>query len=68
LFSRHWWGRFQGAFKIILKADIDKIKRLIAHLEYEEEHHPEGWTVEDATALADLRIELEALQEAYGTL
>jgi len=54
----------QGAFKVIIKGDIDKIKRMIARLEYEEEHHAEDWSADDADHLADLKIELEALEDA----
>ncbi len=58
----------QNAFKIILKLDIDKLKRSIKMLEFREEHQPEGWFAEHAELLADNEIELEGLEAAYDAL
>jgi phage terminase Nu1 subunit (DNA packaging protein) len=56
----------QSAFKVLVKADIDKLKKAIARAEVHE--GDEDWSEEDAIYLADLKIELEALQEAYSEL
>ncbi len=53
-----------GAFEAILQSDINRLKRVIARLEYKEEHDSEEWTEADADRLSDSRIELEAFQEA----
>ena len=58
----------QTAFKVLLLSDINRLKRSIARLEYREEHESDGWTVNDATRLADYRIELEAFIEASDDL
>ena len=58
----------QGAFKTIIKSDIEKLKRAISRLEYKERHNPSQWTPEDADALTDLKIELQDLQGAYASL
>ena len=57
-----------GAFKVLLLADINRLKRNIAKLEYKEEHEPDEWDEADATRLADYKIELDAFKEAYGDL
>jgi len=56
-----------NAFKQLIMADINKLKRLIARLEYAQRHSTD-WTAEDAETLADMHIELEALTEAYESL
>jgi hypothetical protein len=58
----------QNAFKVILKANINAIKKSIALLEFREEHDPGSWTKDDANVLASQKIELEALEEAYAEL
>jgi len=58
----------QSAFKVLLLKDINQLKRVIATLEYKEEHEPDEWTERDAQRLTDKYIELEAFQEAYADL
>ena len=58
----------QGAFRVLLLSDINRMKRSIAKLEYKEAHEPDEWTEHDATRLEDLHIELDAYNEAYGDL
>lgn len=56
----------QTAFKTLLRAEINDLKKQIARLEVHS--GDEDWTEEDAEFLAELRIELEAMQEAYAEL
>lgn len=58
----------QGAFKVLLLSEINSLKKEIAQLEFKEEHEPDEWTADDAAYRANLKIELAALQEAYGEL
>jgi len=58
----------QNAFKIILKKDIDRLKKSIALLEFRESHQPDSWLAEHAEVLAENKIELEALSAAYAEL
>ena len=58
----------ESAFKALLLADINRLKKSIALLEYREQHDPEGWEPQHAELLAEHKIELEALQEAYSEL
>ena len=58
----------QGAFRVILLSDINRLKRNIAKLEFKEDHKPDLWTAGDADRLADYLIELAAFQEAYSEL
>jgi hypothetical protein len=58
----------QNAFKVILKVDINELKKSIALLEFREEHDPDSWTSDHANILASRKIELEALEEAYAEL
>jgi len=57
-----------SAFKVLLKADIDKLKRSIAMLEWRESHEEGTWLAEHAALLAERKIELEALEAAYAEL
>ena len=56
------------AFKVLLKSDIDNKRKQIAALEFKKDHHSNDWTENDAKVLIDLKIELDALQEAYKEL
>lgn len=56
----------QSAFVVLLLRDINALKRDIAKDEFRQRE--EGWTAQDSVALADKRIELQALQEALGEL
>jgi hypothetical protein len=56
----------QDAFKVLLRTEITKLRKEIAKLRTHE--GDEDWTENDAEYLAELRIELEALQEAYAEL
>ena len=57
-----------NAFKVILKVDIDRKKKVIAELEFKEQHKPDLWTVEDAKLMAQCKIELQSITEAYSEL
>ena len=56
----------ENAFKALLRSEITKLRKEIAKLRTHE--GDEDWTEDDAEYLAELRIELEALQEAYNEL
>lgn len=56
----------QSAFVVLLLRDINALKRDIARDEFRQRE--EDWTAEDSIALADKKIELQALQEALGEL
>lgn len=58
----------QSAFKSIILADMNKLKRAIAALEFRQRRNGPDWTSNDAVDLTELRIELNALQEAYKQL
>jgi hypothetical protein len=58
----------QGAFKILLLSNINKLKRSIASLEHSRSQNPEAWTDDRNRILVDNKIELVALQEAYSEL
>lgn len=58
----------QNAFASLLSSEIRKLKRLIAELEFKQQHRPDMWTADDAELLADCRIELEDLQNAKEAL
>lgn len=58
----------EGAFKVLLQSDINRLKRNIARLEYREEHEPDEWTEADSQRLADYKIELDAFEEAIDDL
>ena len=56
----------QSAFKALLRSEITKLRKEIAALETHE--HDDDWDEDDAEYLAELEIELEALQEAWAEL
>ena len=56
----------EAAFKALLRSEINEIKKQIARMKVHE--GDEDWTEEDDEFLAELRIELEAMQEAYNEL
>lgn len=56
----------EAAFKALLRSEITELRKEIARLRTHE--NSDDWTEDDAEYLAELRIELEALQEAYGEL
>lgn len=58
----------QSAFKALLNSEINKVKKEIAGLKFIRDHHADEWTEDDADYLADLEIELLALQEAKAEL
>lgn len=57
-----------GAFKAIIRADINALRKEIAALEFKRDNRPDDWTAEDANELADKRISLDALREALTAL
>ena len=56
----------QLAFKTLLRSEINELKKQIARMEVHSED--DDWTEDDAELLAELKIELEAMQEAYAEL
>ncbi len=58
----------QNAFKLIIKGNINKLKRSIAALEYSRDADPQAWTAARNQILVDNEIELESLEEAYDAL
>jgi hypothetical protein len=56
----------QNAFVVLLLRDINALKRSVAKDEFRQRE--EEWTAQDSVALADKKIELQALQEALGAL
>jgi hypothetical protein len=57
----------QNAFKVLLQTEITKLRKEIAAMKYRQ-RNGEDWDGADAEYLAELEIELEALQEAYAEL
>ena len=57
-----------NAFVALLQRDINATKKDIAALEFRERTEVEDWTSEDAAYLADLEIQLDALEEAKDAL
>ncbi len=55
------------AFVALLQRDINKVKKDIAALKYRQ-RRSDNWTANDASYLADLEIELDALHEAMKAL
>lgn len=55
------------AFVALLQRDINKVKKDIAALKYRQRRN-DSWTANDASYLADLEIELDALNEAMKAL
>ena len=58
----------ESAFKVIIKADIDKLKKSIALLEWRRDHEEETFLEEHAELLAERKIELETMEAAYALL
>jgi len=56
-----------AAFKVLLRNQINSLRRQIAAMEYRQ-RNSEEWTVEDAQSLVDHKLELESLQAAYREL
>ena len=56
-----------NAFVALLQRDINATKKDIAALEFRERQGTD-WTSEDAAYLADLEIQLDALEEAKSAL
>lgn len=56
-----------SAFVALLQRDINATKKDIAALEFRERQATD-WTSEDAAYLADLEIQLDALEEAKAAL
>jgi len=57
----------KSAFSVLLTRDINSLRKEIAALKFRQ-RQAEDWTEDDAEYLADLEIELEALQEAKEQL
>lgn len=55
-----------NAFKALLRSEITALRKEIAKLQTHQ--NDADWTEDDAEYLTELRIELEALQEAYDEL
>ena len=56
-----------GAFIALLQRDINTTTREIAALEFRQQR-PQDWTADDATYLADKKLELKALEAAKMSL
>lgn len=56
-----------AAFTVLLNRDINNLRRQIAALRFKQSQG-EGWTADDARLLADLQIELDALEAAKEEL
>ena len=57
-----------NAFVALLQRDINATRKDIAALKFRERTAAEEWTSEDASYLADLEIQLDALEEAKAAL
>ncbi len=57
----------ENAFRVLLQTEITKLRKEIAALRYRQ-RNGEDWDELDAEYLAELEIELEALQQAYEEL
>jgi hypothetical protein len=57
-----------NAFVALLQRDINATRKEIAAEKFRERSEPDEWTVEDVSYLADLEIQLDALEEAKGAL
>ncbi len=56
------------AFVALLQRDINATRKDIAALKFRERNEATEWTAEDASYLADLEIQLDALEEAKDAL
>jgi hypothetical protein len=57
-----------GAFVALLQRDINATRKEMAALRFRQRDDDEVWTEEDALYLADLEIQLAALEEAKSAL
>ncbi|HUW44270.1 MAG TPA: hypothetical protein VMW50_00590 [Dehalococcoidia bacterium] len=57
----------KNSFSVLLTRDINALRKEMAALRFRQAQNTD-WTVEDASYLADLEIELEALREAKEAL
>lgn len=57
----------KSAFSVLLTRDINSLRKEIAALKFRQRQDTD-WAQDDAEYLADLEIELEALQEARAEL
>jgi hypothetical protein len=57
-----------SAFVALLQRDINATRKDIAALKFRERNESDEWTAEDASYLADLEIQLDALEEAKDAL
>lgn len=55
------------AFQVLLTLEINSLRKEIAALQFRQ-RQGDNWTAEDADHLAELNIELEALQDALEAL
>lgn len=57
----------KSAFTVLLDRDINALRRQIAAMKFRQ-RTGEDWTADDAEYLAEMEIELEALQDAKAQL
>ena len=57
-----------NAFVALLQRDINATRKDIAALKFRQRTDAEEWTADDAVYLADLEIQLDALEEAKDAL
>lgn len=58
-----------NAFVALLQRDINATRKEIAALKFRRDNPPDDdWTAEDAAYLADLEIQMDALEEAKAAL
>jgi hypothetical protein len=58
-----------NAFVALLQRDINATRKEIAALKFRRDNPPnDDWTAEDASYLADLEIQMDALEEAKAAL
>jgi len=56
------------AFVALLQRDINATRKDIASLKFRQRSDADAWSSEDASYLADLEIQLDALEEAKNAL
>lgn len=57
-----------NAFVALLQRDINKLRKEMAALRFQQRSDDVEWTQDDAEYLADLEIEMSALEEAKAAL
>lgn len=57
-----------NAFVALLQRDINATRKEIAALRFRQRNESDEWTAEDAAYLADVEIQLDALEEAKDAL